>query len=187
MNLITLFEGQGPLSVEVYDKLEDLRSYLITGTQKAEFGEKTDLLLKKLKQPDQKKAVSNFHKIYQAALQKFLTMLMSILLGRGIGLHDYLIPESLALYQKKWLITKLFLPSMKKTRFYWKNFKRTATLKLTTFKRKSLCLSIGLLFQTDFLYYKLSVERPCGCLWQVPVLNEVSLAIRTFSLTREQV
>ena len=43
MNLITLFEGQGPLSVEVYDKLEDLRSYLIRGTDKTEFGEKTDL------------------------------------------------------------------------------------------------------------------------------------------------
>ena len=61
MNVLTALEARDtPLACSVFNMMEDLRSYLLTGTTKEQFGEETDRLLAKLGQTERKKMVKSF-------------------------------------------------------------------------------------------------------------------------------
>ena len=65
MNVLTALEARDTsLACSVFNMMEDLRSYLLTGTTKEQFGEETDRLLAKLGQTERKKMVKSFHKFF---------------------------------------------------------------------------------------------------------------------------
>ena len=50
--------------------MEDLRSYLRAGCTKTTFGTQTDRLLSKLSQPEQRKEIKIFQKVFRLSLNK---------------------------------------------------------------------------------------------------------------------
>ena len=71
MLVLTSLESQStPLACLVYNRLEDLRSYLKAGISKTSFGEETDRLLAKFSADEKKKHVKSFHTIFRLSLQK---------------------------------------------------------------------------------------------------------------------
>lgn len=84
MNVLTALEARDtPLACSVFNMMEDLRSYLLTGTTKEQFGEETDRLLAKLGQTERKKMVKSFHKVFQLSLNKLDLHL------RNLPAYDY--------------------------------------------------------------------------------------------------
>ncbi|KAK6189098.1 hypothetical protein SNE40_005140 [Patella caerulea] len=72
MNLITYLEGTHfPLAAYMYNKMEEMRAFLLSGTTKLEFGIQTDIQLSKYDIQARKKYTLLFNKIFQSALDKF--------------------------------------------------------------------------------------------------------------------
>ena len=81
-------------SFGMFDMMEDLRSYLLTGTTKEQFGEVTDRLLAKLGQTERKKMVKSFHKVFQLSLNKLDLHLRNLPAYDYTRLSEYFILDS---------------------------------------------------------------------------------------------
>ena len=71
MNVLTSLEAKDtPLACTVYNTLEDLCSYLKSGTTKSTFGQETDRLMSKLTQAEKKKMIKSFQGVFKLAHKK---------------------------------------------------------------------------------------------------------------------
>ena len=71
MAVLTSLEAKDvPLACTVYNTLEDLRSYLRSGTTKTSFGEETDRLLQNLPLEQRRIHIKSFQAVFNLYLQK---------------------------------------------------------------------------------------------------------------------
>ena len=74
-SLTALEATHDPLAVNVYNIVEDLRQYLVSGTTKISFGIETDRLTSKLKGADKTKVIKSMHGVFNKSLEKLSTHL----------------------------------------------------------------------------------------------------------------
>ena len=69
--LTSLEAKETPLACTIYNLLEDLRSYLRASCTMTTFGTETDRLLAKLSEPERRKQIKLFQKVFSLSLKKF--------------------------------------------------------------------------------------------------------------------